>query len=477
VVRVRGALMVCGTSSDAGKSVLVAGLARSLSRRGVSVAPFKAQNMSLNSAVTVDGAEIGRAQALQAAAAGVEPEAAMNPILLKPTGERSSQVIVLGRAQGTIEAAAYRDEIPRLWDVVLDSLAGLRARFDVVLLEGAGGAAEINLFDRDLVNLPLVHRAGVPALLVGDIERGGVFASVFGSIALLPAELRATIRGFVINKMRGDPALLGTGPAQITSRTGVPCLGVVPWLDGVAIDAEGSLALERHVRGDGAFDVAVVRLPCISNFTDFDPLAAEPDVSVRYVHRPGQLGRPNLILVPGTKATVSDLAWLRDSGVATAVERCDAPVLGICGGEQLMGERIVDDLESGAGEVSGLGWLAVDTEFAHEKVVRRASGSALGASVHGYEIRHGRTTASRPWLRLEGAEAGSSSADGRFRGTALHGLFESDAFRAAFLADLGGPASRVSFEALRQGMLDRLADHLDAHLDMAALDNLVVAGA
>lgn len=467
--------MICGTGSDTGKSVLVAGLCRALARSGVRVAPFKAQNMSLNSAATLDGAEIGRAQALQAEAAGVEPEAAMNPILLKPTGERSSQVIVLGHPVETLDAVAYRERITALWDTVLGCVADLRARFDVVLMEGAGGAAEINLLTRDLVNLPLAARAGVPAVVVGDIERGGVFASLYGTVALLPDELRRTVRGFVINKMRGDPALLLDGPAELTRRSGVPVLGVVPWLDGLTIDAEDSLAIDLAPSGVGSFDVAVVRLPRISNFTDLDPLAAEPEVSVRYVRSARHLGRPDLVVIPGTKATVSDLAWLRSTGLADAIERSGAPVLGICGGEQMMGRRVVDDVESGAGEVDGLGWLDTETVFEARKVVRRITGTAMGVPVHGYEIRHGRTAPSAPWLSLDRADAGSASGDGRFRGTALHGLFESDAFRDAYLRSIGGPGTSVAFAALRDDMLDRLTDHLADHLDMAAIEALITS--
>jgi adenosylcobyric acid synthase len=469
---VQGALMVCGTGSDVGKSALVTGLCRILARRGVRVAPFKAQNMSLNSTVTADGAEIGRAQALQAAAAGIEPTAHMNPLLLKPSAEQRSQLIVLGQPSGTFDAPGYGERHQEMWSVVLDSLAALRAEFDVVLLEGAGGAAEINLVDRDLVNLPLARRAGVPAVLVGDIDRGGVFASLYGSVALLSDELRPLVKGFVINKLRGDPALLLDGPAELARRSGVPVLGVVPWLDGLDVDAEDSLALDRYDGGDGAFDVAVVRLPRISNFTDLDPLAAEPGVSVRFVRGPGQVGRPDLVIVPGTRATVADLAWLRSVGLDRAIRACGAPVLGICGGEQLLGRRIVDDVESGAGEVAGLGWLPVDTVFVEEKVLARRAGTAFGVPVHGYEIHHGRTAAADPWLVLGGVPAGSRSADGRVLGTALHGLFESDGFRDAFLRRLGGPGASMRFATVREAMIDRLADHLEAHVDLDAVVSL-----
>src|SRR5687767_12289922 len=355
--------MVCGTASDVGKSVVVAGLCRVLMRQGVSVAPFKAQNMSLNSAVTIDGAEIGRAQALQACASGIEPEAIMNPILLKPTSDRSSHLVVLGRPVDELDAAAYQSRTVSLWEVVLDSFAQLRSRFDVVLLEGAGGAAEINLFERDLVNLPLARRVGAPAIVVGDIDRGGVFASLFGTVALLPDELRRCVGGFVVNKFRGDPALLGDATDELERRCGVPTLGVVPYLPDVAIDAEDSLALERPPpeRPDAVVDVAVVRLPHISNFTDLDPLLNEPSVRVRYVTEPSHLGRPDLVVLPGTKATVKDLIWLRARGLDHAISASGARVLGICGGYQMLGTTIVDDVESRRGTVEGLGWLDVQT--------------------------------------------------------------------------------------------------------------------
>jgi len=321
----RGAVMICGTASNVGKSVLVAGLCRLLARRGVSVAPFKGQNMSLNSVVTGDGAEIGRAQGAQAAAAGVPPEAAMNPVLLKSLGERRSQVVVLGRPWSVLEAAEFQRRKPELREAVLDSLADLRRRFDVVILEGAGSPTEINLLQGDLVNLGLADEAGVAAIVVGDIDRGGVFAHLFGTVELLPERLRRRVRGFVINKLRGDPALLGDGPAQLEARTGVPTLGVLPWLDGVSIDAEDSLALGHEPRlaslrpDHDILDVAVVRFPRVSNFTDLDALGAEPGVWVRWVEQAGQLGQPDLVVLPGTRATVADLAWLRERGLDRAL--------------------------------------------------------------------------------------------------------------------------------------------------------------
>jgi adenosylcobyric acid synthase len=476
---VRGALMVCGTASDVGKSSVVAGLCRVLHRQGVRVAPFKAQNMANNAYVTASGHEIGRAQGVQALAGGAVPEVAMNPILLKPTGERTSQVVVMGRPLGHLDAAAYQVEKPRLLGTVLAALADLRQRFDVVVLEGAGSPAEINLLDGDIVNLRLAHAAGaVPAIVVGDIDRGGVFAALYGTVALLPDDLRPLVRGFVVNKLRGDPALLADGPAELERRCGVPTLGVLPYLHGVSLDAEDSLALPPAGPAAGTgLDVAVVRFPRIANFTDLDPLTVEPAVGVRYVERPAALGRPDLVVLPGTKATVSDLEWLRGRGLDRAVEACGARVLGICGGYQMMGRTIVDHIESGRGAVDGLGWLDATTAFEPTKVTRQRRGTALHQRVSGYQIHHGRVTATNPWVQLDdayGTEPEGATSGGRFYGTTLHGLFEDDGFRAAFL---GIDPSGVSFAAAREAQLDRLADLLEAHLDLAAVEALIKEGA
>jgi len=503
--------MVCGTGSDVGKSSVVAGLCRLLHRRGVRVAPFKAQNMALNSFVTPSGHEIGRAQGVQALAAGAEPEVAMNPILLKPTGERTSQVVLMGRPVAVVDASGYQAEKPRLWPAVLAALDDLRRRFDVVVLEGAGSAAEINLIDADIVNLRLAAAAGVPAVVVGDIDRGGVFASLYGTVALLPDDLRPLVRGFVVNKLRGDPALLGEGPAELERRCGVPTLGVVPWLHDVDLDAEDSLALPRPSAGPcgGGLDVAVVRFPQIANFTDVDPLTLEPGVGVRYVADPAALGSPDLVVLPGSKATVADLDWLRARGLDGAVRDSGASVLGVCGGYQMLGRSILDHVESGRGRVDGLGWLDAETTFAPDKVTRQRRGTALGQRVSGYQIHHGRATGGPPWIHLddvygsepEGAESDvmaagtrvlrtSPAAAGRgpspagfIRGTSLHGLFEADGFRAAFLGEVAARRGKrfvpsgVSFGAGREARIDRLADVLEAHLDLAAVDILVKEGA
>jgi adenosylcobyric acid synthase len=481
--------MVCGTASDVGKSSVVAGLCRVLHRRGVRVSPFKAQNMANNAFVTPAGHEIGRAQGIQAVAAGAEPEVAMNPILLKPTGERTSQVVVLGRPVGHLDAAAYQAEKPRLLATVLAALADLRRRFDVVVLEGAGSPAEINLLHSDLVNLRLAAAAGVPAVVVGDIDRGGVFAALYGTVALLPDDLRPLVRGFVVNKLRGDPALLADGPAELERRCGVPTLGVLPFLHGVTLDAEDSLALPPvsawparpadPLAGD--VDVAVIRFPRIANFTDLDALSVEPTVAVRFVDRPAALGHPDLVVLPGTKATVADLDWLRGLGLDRAIAASTATVLGICGGYQMMGRTIVDGVESGRGHVEGLGWLGAETVFEPTKVTRQRRGHGLGQRVTGYQIHHGRVRAAEPWIGLDDAygDEPEGAATGRFYGTTLHGILEDDGFRAAFLgrvSDRFAPGGR-SFAAARESQLDRLADMLEAHLDLAAVEALIKEGA
>lgn len=504
----RGALMVCGTASDVGKSQVVAGLCRVLARRGVRVAPFKGQNMSLNSAVTAGGGEIGRAQALQAAAAGIEPEPAMNPVLLKPGSDRVSQVVVMGRPWRTLNASRYQEAKAELEPVVLEALSGLRQRYDVVVCEGAGSPAEINLMDHDLVNLGLAARAGLPAVIVGDIDRGGVFAHLFGTVLLLPEGLRERVRGFVLNKLRGDPALLGDAPRELEERTGVPTLGVLPWLEGVWMDAEDSMALAAAPRvGDAqagassgsrptcAIDVAVVAFPRFSNFTDVDPLLVEPDVCVRFVRASAELGDPDLIVLPGTKATIADLRWLRDTGLAAQVPGAAArgtTVLGICGGFQMMGRTIRDPfaVESAVHQTDGLGWLEAETRFFREKhtQLRRGRELASGVPVSGYEIHHGRVERAPQtdaWLTLDGpvengtASEGVAQAEAGLYGTSLHGIFESDAFRAEFLGRLAARRAKrrqrsgVSFAAVREAHLDRLADACEAHLDLAVLDRVV----
>jgi adenosylcobyric acid synthase len=494
-VAVKG-LLVAGTGSDAGKSVVVAGICRWLARQGVKVAPFKAQNMALNSAVTPDGAEIGRAQAAQAAAARVAPEAAMNPILLKPSGERTSQVVVMGQAVTEFDARGYQALRPRLRAVVLEALASLAERFDVVICEGAGSPAEINLRQDDLVNMGLAQATGLPVVVVGDIDRGGVFASLFGTLALLDAADQALVAGFLVNKFRGDRAILTPGLDRLTELTGRPVLGVLPWRPRLMLDAEDSVALQEQGPLDPApslgadpLVVVVVRLPWLSNFTDFDALAAEPGVVVRFTRSSADLRSADLAVVPGTKATVADLAWLRAKGLDRALAaraRRGQPTLGICGGYQLLGQRIVDRVESRAGVVAGLGLLPVETVFAAGKVLGNPTGTAPGVggvAAAGYEIHHGHTRAfgGEPVLRSDAGDPGCRS--GPVVGITWHGIFEGDEFRRAFLGWVAAergldwlPGARP-FAAVREERLDALGDLIAEHADTAALDRLIEHGA
>ena len=493
----RGGLMVCGTTSDAGKSTVVAGLCRLLARQGVSVAPFKAQNMSLNSVVTPSGHEIGRAQGIQAHAAGIPAEVAMNPVLLKPTAEHSCQIVLNGVPWKVTSAQGYQASTLDLLPIVLDALAELRSRFDVVLCEGAGSPAEINLLDRDIVNLRVAYEASLTAIVVGDINPGGVFAALYGTVALLPDHLRACVRGLVINKLRGDPALLLDGCAQLTARTGVPVLGVIPWLDSTGLDAEDSMALDAPLVMAGEaiadeLDVAVVRFPHISNFTDLDPLSIEAGVRIRYVHDRAGLGAPDLVILPGSKSTVDDLSWLRRTGIAAALDRTDAIVLGVCGGYQMMGRTIDDPVESEVGVVDGLAVLPVTTHFEPTKITQQRTGRADGAPIHGYQIHHGRVRVAGGdvFVTLSVADGGVSGGDGdvvdgvrvgRWCGTTLHGLFEADDFRRAFLHGVAAHRGKrfasagLSFAQARIDALDHLADVLAEHLDMPAIERLINA--
>ena len=499
----RGTLLVAGTGSDAGKSVLVAGLCRWLARQGVKVAPFKAQNMSLNSFVTLDGAEIGRAQAMQAAAAGIEPAADMNPVLLKPGSDRRSQVVVLGHPEAEADAVGYRAHAPRLRQVALDSLARLRDAYDVVICEGAGSPAEINLRETDVANMGLARAAGLPVIVTGDIDRGGVFAAMYGTLALLSPEDQALICGFVINKFRGAPELLDSGLVLLRRLTGRPVYGVLPWQEGLWLDAEDSLNLpaRQHpqlnlaanpqdtystvVDHEPELRIAVVRLPRISNFTDVDALAAEPGVLVRFATSPADLADADLVVLPGSRATVSDLAWLRDRGLAAAITgraRAGRPVLGICGGYQMLAGQIEDEIESRRGVVDGLGLLPVRVRFGAEKILGRPRGTALGAPVAGYEIHHGIAEVTDPVG--SGTEAFLDGCRrGPVWGTSWHGALENDEFRRRFLAEVAAlagrdftPAPGTSFAAVREERLDVLADLVTAHLDTAALSRVIEEG-
>jgi adenosylcobyric acid synthase len=492
------ALMIQGTGSHVGKSVMVAGLCRALRRRGLNVAPFKPQNMSNNAAVTTDGGEIGRAQALQARAAGLVPVVDMNPVLLKPEGETGAQVVVQGRRTGTLRAAEYGRRKAELLPRVLESFARICEGRDLVLVEGAGSPAEVNLRSGDIASMGFAAAADVPVVLVGDIDRGGVIASLVGTHAVLDAEDRARIRGFVVNKFRGDAGLFANGLALIAERTGWPSLGVVPWLAETArLPAEDSLGLASANgsspglplsggggRSPGALVVAVPMLPRIANFDDLDPLRAEPGVSVVMIPTgeaiPAEAG---LVLIPGTKATMADLAFVRAQGWdidIAAHRRRGGAVLGLCGGYQMLGRRISDpDGVEGGGTADGLGLLDVETVMGGDKVTVPVTGRhvATGEPVAGYEIHLGRTEGPdcvRPVLDLDGRLDGARSPDGRVAGTYVHGLFAADRFRRAFLEDLGAAGSNLDYEAGVETALDALAGHLERHVDIDRL--LAIAG-
>ena len=476
-------LLVAGTTSDAGKSVVTTGLCRAFARRGVRVAPYKAQNMSNNSMVCPgpDGrmAEIGRAQWAQALAARAAPEPAMNPVLLKPGTDRRSHVVLMGQPAGDVSSAdwqAGRRHLAAAAHTAFDDLAG---RFDVIVAEGAGSPAEINLRSSDFVNMGLARHAGLPAVVVGDIDRGGVLAAMFGTVALLEPDDQALIAGFIVNKFRGDPALLSPGLDALEKLTGRRVYGVLPWDPRLWLDSEDALDLEgRRARGAAAYRVAVVRLPRISNFTDVDALGLEPDLDVVFASGPRDLTDADLIVLPGTRSTISDLAWLRARGldhVITAHARGGRPLLGICGGFQMLGTSIADpdgvEAEPGA-VVEGLGLLDVRTGFTPDKTLRLPSGTALGVPAAGYEIHHGHVTVGGGAEEfLGGARAGNVF------GTMWHGSLEGDELRGAFLAAvLGRPPSGVSFTAARERRLDLLGDLVAEHLDIEALLGLARTG-
>lgn len=529
-------LMVQGTSSSAGKSLLVTALCRIFARRGVRVAPFKAQNMSNNAAVCADGAEIGRAQATQAVAAGLEPTADMNPILLKPEADARSQVVVMGRPWRILSAGTYYQHKHELWPVVTAALDRLRSAYELVIIEGAGSPAELNLRAGDIVNMAVARHAQAPVLLVGDIDRGGIFAQLLGTFWLLEPEEQALVRGFVVNKFRGDHALFADGVRILEERSGVPVLGVIPFLHDLAIPEEDAVAISNPSAGSGlrlrtgpqslisnlpTVDIAIIALPRIANFDDFDPLASEPGVQVRYVSSRQKLGRPHAVILPGTKSTIADLTWLWEQGLAEAIQQLASDgtaVVGICGGYQMLGRvvRDPDHVESPIDGAPGLSLLPVETIFRGEKATHRARARVLGGpgwlapvagqSVRGYEIHMGRTTGGRPWLEIterNGApislEDGAVSHDGQVWGCYLHGLFENTSLRRAWLAslepesgELDGwragwlkrssarpshptiqPSSHLSIQPSIYPALDRLADAVEAALDMEQLETII----
>lgn len=476
-------LLITGTTSDAGKSTVTVGLCRAFARRGVRVAPFKAQNMSNNSMVAraPDGtlAEIGRAQWIQAVAARAVPEPAMNPVLLKPGSDIGSHAVVMGQPAGTVSSATWREDRAPWAGIAFAAFDDLAQRYDVIVAEGAGSPTEINLRDSDYVNMGLAQHASLPTIVVGDIDRGGVFAALFGTLALLDSADQALITGFVINKFRGDPALLSPGLDALHHLTGRPTYGVLPWHPHIWLDSEDTLSVPGSATGfeRATHRVAVIRLPRISNFTDVDALRLESALDVQFVSAPADLADANLVVIPGSRATVADLEWLRQSGLDRAIAshaRSGRAVLGICGGLQMLGEQISDPagVESDRPTVGGLGLLDARTVFSTGKTLGLPVGTVWGVPVEGYEIHHGRVEIGA------GDPFPGGVRQGNVFGTLWHGLFESDAFRATFLEQvLGAPPSGVSFAEARESRLDLLADLVEQHLPAGHLLELARRGA
>jgi adenosylcobyric acid synthase len=472
------AIMFQGTGSSVGKSLLVAGLARACLLRGLRVRPFKPQNMSNNAAVTADGGEIGRAQALQARAAGVATSVHMNPVLLKPQSETGSQIVVQGRVVGSARAREYQAMKPGLMPRVLESFGILRAQADIVLVEGAGSASEVNLRPGDIANMGFARAAGIPVAVIGDIDRGGVIASLVGTHAVLDQDDAALVAGFIVNRMRGDLGLFADGMRFIAARTGWEPLGLVPFFEGARrLPAEDSMDLASARRPGARVRIAVPVLPRIANFDDLDPLAAEPDVDLVMVPPGDPLPVCDLVILPGSKATIADLAALREAGWDIdlhAHRRRGGFILGLCGGYQMLGERIADPdgIEGPPGEAEGLGMLPVSTVLGGDKRLVEARGvSADGVAFHGYEMHLGLTTGvAPPMLRMaDGGADGAVSADGRVSGCYVHGLFAADAQRAAWLRRLGATPAPRDHEASVEATLDALAAHLERHIDVDAL--------
>ncbi|MEM7438124.1 MAG: cobyric acid synthase [Pseudomonadota bacterium] len=472
-------IMIQGAGSNVGKSLLVAGIARAFARKGLKVRPFKPQNMSNNAAVTADGGEIGRAQALQARACGVAPVTDMNPVLLKPETEVGAQVVVQGKRVATAKAREYGKMKSTLMPRVLESFHRIAEQADLVVVEGAGSPAEVNLRAGDIANMGFAVAANVPVILVGDIDRGGVLAQLVGTHVLLDQVDNALIRGFMINKFRGDVSLFDEGLQVAVEETGWHGLGVLPWFDDAhKLPAED--AADIRSGGSGAFKIAVPRISRIANFDDLDPLKLEPGVTVQMVEPGTQIPQDaDLILIPGSKSTIGDLAFLRAQGWDADIKRHagrGGHVLGICGGYQMLG-RTIDDpkgIEGPPGQVDGLGLLQVDTVMTPKKHLSEVTGKdrAFGQNVHGYEIHIGETDGAdceNAWLTIEGRAAGAASANGRIRGCYVHGLFSADEFRSNFLGALGAEAGDTQYEDAVDNTLDALADHVEAHLDLDLL--------
>jgi adenosylcobyric acid synthase len=493
-------LMVQGTSSSAGKSLLVTALCRIYARRGIKVAPFKAQNMSNNAAVCADGSEIGRAQALQAAAAGLAPTVDMNPVLIKPEADSRSQVILMGRPWHTLEAKNYYEKKAILWEHVTAALDRLRDVYDLVIIEGAGSAAEINLKRGDIVNMAVAQFAQSPVLLIGDIDRGGIFAQLLGTLWLLDPDERAFVRGLVVNKFRGDLALFSDGVQILEEKGDVPVLGVIPYLRNLNLPDEDAVSVEdasRHpyTGSTTQIDIAVLALPRISNFDDFDPLKAESGVTLRYVLSAAEFGTPTAVIIPGTKSTIADLDWLRQKGLAEAVTtfaQNGGAVVGICGGYQMLGEAIDDPhhVESKIEHTSGLGLLPILTEFSKEKStfqaqahIRNKNGWMVqlnDSSISGYEIHMGETPSQTSWLEIFSRNGnqvkvadGGVSSDGKIWGCYLHGIFVNDEFRQAWLESLGWERRASSQSEIFNQSLEMLADAVEGALNMDLLEKII----
>ena len=497
-------LMVQGTSSSVGKSLLVAGLCRIFARQGMRVAPFKAQNMSNNAAVCADGSEIGRAQALQAAAAGIAPTADMNPVLLKPEADCHSQVIVLGKVWKTLAARHYLERKQFLWSHVTGALDRLRSAYDLIIVEGAGSPVELNLKSGDIVNMAIARHAEAPVLLVGDIDRGGVFAQLLGTLDLLPPEERTLVKGLIVNKFRGDPTLFVDGVRILQERGGVPVLGVVPYVPNLDLPDEDAVAIEGGSFAStepSKIEIAVIRLPHIANFDDFDPLKSEPGVRLRYVDSPSHLGRPHAVVLPGTKSTMADLHWLRERGLGDAIMRlrdAGTAIVGICGGYQMLGRTIRDPqkIESNVEEIVGLSLLPVETAFADQKATHQTQAKVVSKAgwmshltdtdLTGYEIHMGRTVTQSPWLEISTRgdttcliSDGAVSENGRIWGCYLHGLFANDEFRRAWLSSLRTDfrASPTCDSARLQNGLDRWAGAVAKAIPGVALEQIIANGA
>lgn len=493
-------IMLQGTASDVGKSILVAGLCRIFYQDGYRVAPFKSQNMALNSGITAQGDEMGRAQLFQAEAAGIEADVRMNPILLKPTSDCQAQVVFMGKVFTQMEAVSYHQFKPQLLDQVVDTYNSLMDDYQIVVIEGAGSPAEINLRDRDIVNMGLAERIDVPVILVADIDRGGVFASIYGTLALISESDRQRIKGVIINKFRGDVALLTPAIETIETLTNVPVLGIMPFIE-LNIEDEDSVGLSQNkyaqvYNGNKPLDIAVVHLPYTANFTDFNPLSLQPDVHLRYVMRGGSLGEPDLLIIPGSKNTLGDLSYLYDSGLAAQIQqlhRQDVPIIGICGGYQLLGKRLIDGIESGIGEMEGLGLLDCETRFAKDKITAQVSGQIVGQSdgmfggfagiaINGYEIHMGHTELgvdAVPFSQLTSRNGeimssndGAINRAGNVMGSYIHGLFDEGDFTRRLLnrlrvnKGLGQLNDGLSFKAFKQREYDKLAQSMRENIDI-----------